>query len=164
MHRHVAMLIVVLFCGCAAEEKAAPNTIRQRFVPSCEPKACKTCGGGACWTALVPAPGDDGALWVRAHAGIGDQFPVREEGGPTLFEVHVIEGSDDRFLLEIRSAAVQQRIDLARDKTVSLRLSGHTYEFYYPSVHVNATAPPTRSKALLIITRRPQAAAAPRRD
>jgi len=92
---------------------------------------------------------------VRAHAGIGDTFPVQEKDGRRLFDVVIPEGNDDQLLVEVRSQAGTQRIDLPRDKTVTVEIEGSRYDWYYPSTYVNPDGKATTDKAFLIITRLP---------
>ena len=134
------------------EKKTARQLVRVRFVPvdtHAEP------GGGANWTRLVPAPDRPGALWAVVHAGLGDTFPVQEKGNRTLFKVAVTEATDDRFGLAIHKENESQRIDLPRDKLVSVQIAESTYEFYYPTRHVDSADKATTNKAMLIVTRLP---------
>jgi hypothetical protein len=143
-------LLGLLFCGCASHEAANPHVVQQRFVPvPHDPSA----GSAANWTALVPFPDKNGAPHVLAHAGVGDKFPVQEKGGPTLFQVLVVEGDDAHLILEIRSEETLKKIDLRRDQSVSVQVTDGRYEFCYPTTHVSRAAQPTTSKAFLLVKR-----------
>ena len=150
-------------CGCGVEEKDQPDKeinlpkgpypvkVRQRF----EPVDSRQSGRSANWTALVPVSDRPGALWVRAHAGIGDTFPVQEKDGPKLFDVAIPEGNDDKLLVEVRYQGGMQRIDVPRDKVVTVEIGQRRYEWYYPSIYVNPDGKATTDKAFLILTRLP---------
>lgn len=151
----VGVLVVVSAYGCARHERTVPErtppgAVPLRFLPSAEKR-----GGGAAVTALVPAPGRPGALWLRADAGLGDAFPVREQGGPTLFEVAVVEGDDVRLVLEIRRGKDSRRLKVPRDVPAELKVAGATYQFCFPRCHVSSRDWPVSSKALIMITRLP---------
>ena len=150
----VGVFAVMLACGCARREVEAGGRIPAgtqplRFLASAEE------GGGAAVTALVPAPGRPGALWVRATAGLGDTFPVREPGGPALFDVAVVEGDDLHLVLEVRTGGGARRVRVPRDVPKKLGVAGATYEFYYPRCHVSSEDWPVTSKALIMVTRLP---------
>jgi hypothetical protein len=151
MQKLIVILVGIFVCGCAGDENVNPSQVRQRF----EPIDSKVSGRGANWTAMVPAPDRLGAFWLRAHVGIGDTFPVQEKDQPKLFDVVVPEGNDDHLLVEVRSQAGLQRIDLLRDKAVTVEIEGSRYEWYYPSTYVNPNGKTTTDKAFLILTRLP---------
>ena len=134
------------------QKETAGRLVRVRFV-SLDTHAER--GGGANWTRLVPAPNRPGALWAMVHAGLGDTFPVLDENSRVLFKVAVTEATDDRFILAIHKENGSQRIDLPRDKPVSVQVAESTYEFYYPSRHVDSPDKATTHKAMLIVTRLP---------
>jgi len=92
---------------------------------------------------------------LRAHVGIGDRFPVREENGPALFDVIVTDGNDDHLVLAIRSPNGSQTIDVPRDKPTAAQIADRQYEFLYPSVHVDPTVGAATEQAFLILTRHP---------
>jgi len=166
MRKIIVILMGLFVCGCAVEKNAKSSkdqnaakipkgpytsTVRQQF----EPVDSKVSGKGANWTVLVPVSDRPGAFWVRAHAGIGDTFPVQEKGGPKLFDVAIPEGSDDKLLVEVRYQGGIQRIDVPRDQKVTVEIGGHKYEWYYPSIYVNPDSTATTDKAFLILTRLP---------
>jgi hypothetical protein len=133
----------------------AEGAARMRFVPGGPPAKGSSDYKGASYSALVPGPGK-GVLWLQAHAGIGDTFPVRDKAGMTLFEVIVAEGDDDHLVLEVHSKEGSKKIDLARDKAGAVEVAGIKYVLSYPSISVGA-APgekPTTNKAMLIVMRR----------
>ena len=134
------------------EKKTAQQLVRVRFVPV---DTHAECGGGANWTRLGPAPNRPGALWAMVHAGLGDTFPVQDKGNRTLFKVTVTEATDDHFVLAIHKENGSQRIDLPRDKPVSVQVAENTYELYYPTRHVDSADKAMTSKAMLIVTRLP---------
>jgi hypothetical protein len=92
-----------------------------------------------------------------AHVGIGERFPVKELDGQCLFEVLVVDGDDDRLLLEIHSVRRPQRIELARDQRVRVQMGRSQFDVAYPSVTVGAArnARPISSQATLLIHRLP---------
>jgi len=92
---------------------------------------------------------------LMAHAGIGDSFPVAEEGQPRIFEIAVVAGDDDHLKLEIRAAAGTQQLDLKRDGTVSVQIAGHKFTVSYPSITVNPHGGQTTDKAMILVNRFP---------
>lgn len=105
----------------------------------------------------MPLKDGTGRLRLIAHAGIGDSFPIKEETGRCLFEILVRDGDDDHLLLQVNSVEGSQKIDLFRDKPVSVRIGNWNYDLAYPSVTV-AAAPgetPTTSQAMLLVHRFP---------
>ena len=157
MQKFIVILLGIFVCSCAVEENANtakvqnPAKVRQRF----EPTESAESGPGANWTALVPAPDRPGALWLRANAGVGDTFPVKEKDGQKLFDVTVPEGNDAKLLVEVSYQGGIQRIDVPRDTTVTVEIGGSRYEWYYPSLYINPDGKPTTDKAFLILTRLP---------
>jgi len=151
MRKAAVVLIGLAICGCAGREASQPQVVRQRFMAGEKADAPR----GASWTKLVPAPGRPGAMWVRAHAGVGDKFPVQDEAGQTHFDVAVIDGNDDRLTLQAGSVDDAVRFDVYRDKLVVVRLRERMYEFHYPSVGVSSAAPAATDKALIMVTRLP---------
>jgi len=164
MTRRMAMLLAFAFIGfCTqtirSEEPPAdgppqPPSLTHRviFVPD---KAHP--GGGSCMR-LSPGPGPakPGSLFMMAHAGVGDDFPVQSPEGKTIFEIAMTDGADDRVVLEVRvSKDDKQKIELDRDKTITLTVGSHQYELYYPSVSVNLTDKNTSSQVMLIVTQMP---------
>ena len=143
--------------GAPAEASADAKSgdVRVRFVPDLHRKKGEASGHGASWSKLDPGP-EKGILWLQAHAGIGDKFPVREKDDVTLFDVVVKEGDDDHLVLEIRSKKALQKIDLHRDKREVVEVDGVKYEILYPSVSVAAGGNdrPTTDQAMLMVTRR----------
>lgn len=131
------------------------ESVRVRFVPGSLPMKGEASYEGASWTALVPGP-QRGVLWLQAHAGIGDKFPVQSQAGETLFEVLLVKGNDDHVVLEVRSKEDSQSIDLVRDRVKSLKVGEIEYEFDYPSIYIGAAKneKPTTPKAMLMVTRR----------
>lgn len=151
MQKLIAILLGFSLCGCSVDEKVNSSNLRQRF----EPIDSKVSGRGANWTAMVPAPDRLGAFWLRAHVGIGDTFPVQEKDKPKLFDVMVLEGNDDHLLVQARCQTSSQRIDIRRDKAVTVEIEGSRYEWYYPSAYVNPDGKTPTDKVLLILTRLP---------
>jgi hypothetical protein len=152
MQKGTMILIGIMLAGCMPHEGAKSGTVRLRFVPAGE-SAAKS---GASWSSLHPSPdGRPGVSMAMAHAGIGDTFPVKEDGGPMLFEVVVVAGDDDHLVLELRSQGPSQKIDLRRDKSESVQVGGRTYKLSYPSVYVAPTAEPSTTQAMLMVHRLP---------
>ena len=89
------------------------------------------------------------------HAGLGDTFPVLDEGNRTLFKVVVTEATDDHFVLAIQRDGGLQRVDLPRDKLVSAKVAERIYEFCYPTRHVGSADKVVTTKAMLVVTRLP---------
>jgi hypothetical protein len=90
-----------------------------------------------------------------ARAGIGDTFPVQAENLPKLFDVIVVAGDDDHLMLEVRSEEALQRLDLRRDETLWVKVTGHKYSLAYPSITVNSDSQPTTDKAMILVHRYP---------
>jgi hypothetical protein len=132
--------------------KPKPHLVRLRFVPV---DTHAECGGGASWSRLSPAPDRPGALWARVHAGLGDEFPILDQDGRTLFHVVVPEATDDRFVLDVRCDGSSKKIELWRDKPHTVQAAGAKYEFYYPTCTVSSASKTTTHKAMLIVTRLP---------
>jgi hypothetical protein len=79
---------------------------------------------GASWSALGKAPMvKPGELFAQARAGIGDKFPVAENG-KTHFEVVLTGGDDDHLLIEVRAKDSTQKLDLPRDKRTPVQVGG----------------------------------------
>jgi len=158
MQKCIVIVLGIFVCGCAVEENGDPSQelnpakIRQRF----EPLDSKETGRGANWTALAEAPERPGAFWLRAHAGVGDTFPVQEASGPKLFDVAIPEGNDEKLLVDIRYQGGVQRIEVPRDTPVTVEIGGRRYEWHYPSLYVNPESQATSDKAFLILTRLPR--------
>ena len=94
---------------------------------------------------------------VIGSAGVGDKFPVQEEGKPVLFEVAVIPGDDNQLSVEVRSKEKTQKITVVRDKRTIVESGGVKYELLYPSTSKAAKEgeKPTTNQVMLIITREP---------
>ena len=132
-----------------------PHSVRLEFVPGADPQSSLESSDGAVWSPLRAGPDPQlGGLFLQAWAGIGHEFPVKEEGGPTLFEVAVVEGNDARLVVEVRSEApATQTVELKRDQTVPVEVDGATYELLYPTCDVSsAQNRTTTNKAMLIVT------------
>jgi hypothetical protein len=127
-----------------AEDK--PHLVRKRFVPGKSEH-------GASFSQLRPEPDNRGGVFLQAWAGIGDTFPVREKDGPALFEVTVLNGDDDHLVLEVRSKAVTQKIDVRRDKSEHVVVAGIRYELAYPSVSVSSADKQTTNQAMILVCR-----------
>ena len=85
----------------AAKENPKPKTqaVRQKFVPA---PADPSRGNGADCTALHHLTDDDpDVLMLMAHAGVGDSFPVQEEGKAKEFDVKITSGDDDKLAIEV---------------------------------------------------------------
>jgi len=152
MQKPVLFAIVLLVCGCAVDNGSKPHLVRLRFVPS---DTHAESGGGANWSRLSPAPNRPGALWATVHAGLGDEFPVQDQDGRVLFEVVVPEATDDHFVLEVHNDGGSKKIELWRDKPLTMQVAGTKYEFYYPTCNVSSASKTTTHKAMLIVTRLP---------
>lgn len=156
-------LISLSLQTATAAEKDKPASLapateqlkRVRFVPGSAPMKGSSDFKGASCTGLVPGP-RKGELWLQAHADVGDDFPVIDEKGVTLFEVLLKAGDDDHLVLEIHTKEGKQKIDLQRDKAGAVTVAGIKYDLSYPSVSVAAApnAKPTTNKAMLMVTRR----------
>jgi hypothetical protein len=148
-----ALAVTILLTGCASQEEAKQEPMRQRFVPASGDSSSLR---GANWTALHRFPDDEsGVLTVMAHAGVGDTFPIHEEGKPKVFDVTVIAGDDDHLVLEVHSEEASQRLDVSRDGTGWVEVNGYKYSVAYPSVTVSPDSKPTTDKAMILVHRFP---------
>jgi prepilin-type processing-associated H-X9-DG protein len=148
-------------------------SVRQRFVPSVGPVRNWPQFGpldetawqddrvpvstDANWTRLGPdLAKEPGVLFLMAHAGIGDSFPVQDENGRTHFVVIVAEGDDQHLLLVLRSMEGSEGFEVRRDKPVSVVVGGSKYELIFPTTAVAAAAnaTPTTSQAMIIVKQR----------
>ena len=163
-----------------APTSAQVEWVRVRFVPDPHPKARQPTGISA-WSALGPfdetawagkkfpvsssadfsalgaGPGAVGGdTMLMAHVGIGDTFPVQDKDGHTLGEVFIAGGDDDHLLVEVRSKEGLQKIELRRDKVVSIQMAGSKFEFLFPNTSVKPTGKeqPATSKAMITVKRR----------
>lgn len=154
MRKLFGVIVGLLLCGCAVHDGNKPHSVRLRFVPGADPQSSLESSHSAVWSSLRPGPDPQhGELFLQAWAGIGHKFPVQKEGGPTLFEVAVVEGNDDRLVVEVRSKTGTQTVELKRDKPVPVQVAGATYELLYPTCHVSAAQDrSTTNKAMLIVT------------
>ena len=148
----LATVFVLVFNKGIAEDQKQ-KSVRQIFAPA------KT-EHGASWSTLHSGgPGQPfkGAYWLQACAGVGDKFPVREEGKPVLFEVEVLSGNNDQLLVEVRSKEMVQKITVVRYKRTIVESGGRKYELLYPSTSKAAKdgEQPTTNQAMLIISRQP---------
>lgn len=129
------------------------RTVRVRFVPGSVPMKGGASYNGASWSALDQGP-VKGELWLTAHAGIGDKFPVRNKEGAILFGITLAKGGDDHVVLEIRSTEGSRKINLPRDKAGAVKVAGIKYRLLYPAVCVAAAGDekPAANKAMLIVS------------
>ncbi len=182
MQKFGGVVVGLLLCAYTVQSADEQTSMRERFVPMPDAKAHQSYGGvtnwsqlgpldetkwsdgkvpvstGANWSRIGSGPGQEtGALFLMAHAAIGDTFPVQDKQGRTFFVVIVADGDDDHLVIVVHSKEGSQRIDLRRDKSVSVQVGAGKYELSYPSVSVAATksATPTTSKAMIIVTQRP---------
>jgi hypothetical protein len=146
----LALFAAAIPAGRGADEPET-TTIRQRFVPE---KKAGEARKGASWSALAKAPMvKPGELYAQARAGIGDKFPVQQDG-KTLFEVTLTAGDDDHLLVEVRAGDTTQKLDLRRDKPTPVEVAGMKFRLLYPSLNVSrATGAPTTDLASIFITR-----------
>ena len=152
MNVHAALAIVML-AALAWSPHAHAQAVRLRFAPRPHDEAA---GSGADFSALHHMAADKpGVLMLMAHAGVGDSFPVAEEGKPKIFDIFMVAGDDDLLRLEIRTAGATQQIDLKRDGNVSFLFAGQKYVVAYPSVHVNPDGEVTTDRAMIIVNRVP---------
>lgn len=150
-----ALLLALLGSALADEPKAGTVKARLRFVPDGGAWKGETAFEGASWHNLGPGLEKD-VLWMQARAGLGDKFPVQEKDRVTLFEVALLEGNDDRVVIEVRAKGGAQRIELPRDKPAPVKVAGRKYELRYPTLSV-AAAPgenPSTNKATIQVSRR----------
>lgn len=182
MQKLVGIVVGLLFCVCVAQSADEQTSVRERFVPTADGTTPQSYGGvtnwsqlgpldetawregkvpvstGANWSRLGPGPGEEaGVLFLMAHAGISDTFPVQDEHGRTLFVVIVVAGDDDHLLLVVRSKEGSHSIDLRRGKSVPVQVGAGKYDLLYPSVSMAAAknAKPTTSKTMIIVLHRP---------
>jgi len=171
MHKLAGLVLGTVVCGCASQTVS----VRQRFIPTPDAPHVNWSQLGtldemawqndklpvstdANWTRLGPGPaGEPGDLFLMAHAGIGDTFPVQDENGRTHFVVIVAEGDDHHLLLVVNSKDGAQGFDVWRDTPVSVIVGESYYELLFPTTKVAAAADqtPTIDKAMIIVTHRP---------
>lgn len=154
MYRLVSLVVGVLLCGCTLDVSHNEHAVRQQFVPICDGRAATSCYGGAAWSRLGPLS-DEGILMAQAWAGVRDSFPVQDEAERTLFEVMLVEADDDYLLVDVCSKDGAQRVNLRRDKTVTVEVDGKEYGLLYPSVFVSSTDAPTTGRVMLTVLCRP---------
>jgi len=148
--------LITLFAfavNAAIAEEQKITSVRQIFVPA------KT-EHGASWSALHKGgPGEPfkDRYWLQAWAGVGDKFPVQEEGKPVLFEIAVIAGDDDQLSIEVRSKEKTQKLTIGRDKRTIIESGGVKYELLYPSTSKAAKngEKPTTNQVMLLLSREP---------
>ena len=163
MHRIVAVTIGMLFLlGCAQSnapktEKAAatqpqrykkPKThsIPLRFLPD-------AADNDANWSRLSPFPNKDPkTLMMTAHSGVGGHFPVKDHEGQTLFEITLTAGDNDHLVLRVQAKDVDKTVELQRDKSVAVQISGRKYDLWFPTVSVRPEDGPSTSKAMIMVT------------
>jgi len=151
------LLVALPLSALFAEEAKTGTSVkaRLRFVPEGGAWKGETTFKGASWHNLGPGL-TKGVLWMQARAGVGDKFPVGEKDDAPLFEVAVLEGSDERIVVEVRSKDGNQRINLPRDKAAPVEVAGAKYQLRFPTVSVEA-APgeqPSTNKATVHVSRR----------
>lgn len=129
--------------------------MRLKFVPEGGAWKGETAFKGASWTNLAPGL-TKGTLFLHAKAGIGDKFPVQDKAGVTLFEVRLLEGSDERIVVEVLNGDRAQKVELPRDHIAKVEVGGLTYELRYASVSVDPAKDPNPSsnKATIFVTRK----------
>jgi hypothetical protein len=111
------------------------------------------------WTQLRQGPGKEpGRLFLMAHAGIGDAFPVQDSTGKTHFVVLVTEGDDSHLLLVVRSKEGSRAFNVLRDKPVPVVVTGGKYDLCFPTVESAAQAgsKPATDKAMIIVHHFPE--------
>jgi hypothetical protein len=92
---------------------------------------------------------------MHASANIGSEFPVARRDGPTLFDVRLKDGDDDRLILEVVSKRRTKTIEVKRDCPVKTRVEGVEYRFSYPSVEMAAKdGKTTTNKATILVSTR----------
>lgn len=167
MHRLAGLVLGLLLAGSATQSVS----IRQRFAPASHAPVTNWAQFGpldetawhegripvstdANWSRLGPGPAKEpGVLFLMAHAGIGDRFPVRDSSGRTHFVVIVAEGDDQHLLLVVHSKDGAQGFDVWRDKPVPVVVGGGKYELLFPVTSVAAApnAMPTTDKPMIIV-------------
>ena len=155
------ILALCLPLSIVAAEPAPPakavkqQLVRLEFNPGGGPWSGETPFQGASFSALGPGPGKD--LFMQAHAGIGDRFPVQNKAGATLFEVVLENGLDDHLMVLVTGGDVDQKVRLSRDKGVEIAIAGAKYTLCFPTTRV-AAAPgehPSTNKAMIFVTQKP---------
>jgi hypothetical protein len=140
MRKLVCVLLVIVLCGCAAHESNEPHNVRLRFAPD-DPSL--TVAGSVSWGRLGGSPG--GAALIRTP--LGGEFPIRDEDGRIHFKATLVGGDDDHLVVELRSENGSQRIEVQRDKPVTVRVAESKYELSYPSSYVSSADIPTEENA-----------------
>ncbi|MEI8121751.1 MAG: hypothetical protein WCI20_06845 [bacterium] len=106
------------------------------------------------WTQLRQGPGKEpGRLFLMAHAGLDDAFPVQDSTGRTHFVVLLVEGDDNHLLLVVQSREGSQPFNVLRDKPVPVVVAGGKYDLCFPTVDAAAQADskPTTERAMIIV-------------
>ena len=154
---------VVFISGCVSKGPVTPpESVELEFL-------AKPPGqdNGAVWSML--APFIDGDVAAQGHVGIGEWFPVAEPGGPELFQVHLVSGSDTAVMVEARTAKTTQRVRIEKAGMSSCEIAGGEYEFLYPRRWIGKSSLPTTgttgmneltpqghvSKIMLMVRRKP---------
>lgn len=150
-----------------ANAKPSKQALRQKFVP---PPADPARGNGADFSMLHHFDKDDpDVLMLMAHAGVGDSFPVQEEGKAKEFDLKIVSGDDDKLELETiwnkatnpNQADINNEVNafnkktLRRDGTTETQNDEFRFIFSYPSVTVASAGKDTTDKAMLIVNRIP---------
>ena len=128
---------VVFISGCVSKGPVTPpESVELEFL-------AKPPGqdNGAVWSML--APFIDGDVAAQGHVGIGEWFPVAEPGGPELFQVHLVSGSDTAVMVEARTANSTQRVRIEKAGMSSCEIAGGEYEFLYPRRWIGKSSLPT---------------------
>ena len=118
--------------------------------------------GKASWSALFPKKSPDGEMMYLAiiNVSVDGKFPIRFEGEEVvLFRCHVIEGNDDRLVVEVvpesedlESEPVAKLLNLERDRPVDYVLAEKAYTFLYPSRYVTRSSGRVDDTALVFVT------------
>lgn len=140
MRKFVYILLVIVLCGCAAHESNEPHSVRLRFTPD---DASLTVAGSASWSRLGAFPG--GA--ARITTPLGGEFPITDEDGRIRFKATLVGGDDDHLVVELHSEDESQRIEVQKDKPVTVRVAESKYEFSYPPSYVSSANIPTEENA-----------------
>ena len=154
--RTTCVLLICSICiGCTSREQGSNDGgVRLRFDPNAKPTSPLESTKGAVISrlhaGLFSSPDREG---MNAQASIGDTFPVARENEPSLFEVRMKDGNDDRLTLEVSYKNELNVITLQRDEAKSLTVEGVAYDFLYPSTEVAATDNKlTTNKATIFIS------------
>jgi hypothetical protein len=151
----LVFVAIVCFTSVSFAKEEPKISTPLRFVPDGGAWKGETPTKGASWTAFGPGM-EKNSLFLQGRAGVGDKFPVQDKSGTALFEIKLVEGDDDRLVVEVQSKSGNKKLELPRDRSAEVTISGTNYELLYPTITVAATPTekPSTNKATVLVIRR----------